>query len=63
MAPRYQGSSQLLTGPERKLEGHQMFTTNCDYSVILLHQDCVKVSTNPKMNWPETQFFITPIGW
>lgn len=40
-----------------------MFTTNCDYSVILVHQDYVKVSKNPKMNWPETQFFITPIRW
>lgn len=36
----------MLTGPERELEGHQMLTTNCDYSVML-YQDCVKVSKNP----------------
>lgn len=50
MEPQYQGPTHMLTGPEGQLEGHQMFTTNCDYSVILLYQDCVKVSKNLNMN-------------
>lgn len=63
MEPQYQGTTHMLTGRERKREGHQMSTTNCDYSKILLYQDYVKVSKNPNMNQHKTQFFITLIGW